>query len=372
MPAPKFHLTNVNNAFNPSSEQPSNIHEFQTNGDQSQEENIICYHYTSSHAMLSILNAQDKGCGSIRFTDSHYMNDRSEHMFFIKRLLEFLDKNSGKYPYCQQVINEFLLKKYSVEDFLSLRVSDFGDLLRENVESFNLKQDKESSDFSNYISRVKSRHFLFCLCRDDDSLHMWNYYLHNGNYQGYNIGIKPLDLLQSLRLPETGEFDPFLFYYGDVLYTKEQQEKQIKALCNTIESVQTNQSISIDPIQVGMMILWGYIQCFGLFFKDEKFIDEKEYRIVIECHEINQEHDLFTYLRSDKRNIRYTFYERNGILVPCLEIPLAKEAVKQITMAPILESKIAASSIRDFLSWNKYSDVEIKRRTLGRAALRRI
>ena len=351
--------TNVNKAFNPTSEQPSSIHVFQQNDDQALDENVVCYHYTSANAMLSILNALDKGYGSIRFTDSHYMNDRSEHMFFIKRLLEFLDKNSEKYPFCQQVINEFLLKKYSIEDFLSLHVSDFGDLF-ENVETTKLKQDKESSVFDNLFSRVKSRHFLFCLCRDDDSLHMWNYYLHNGNYQGYNIGIKPLDLLQNLRLPDTEEFDPFLFYYGDVLYTKEQQEKQIKALCNTIESVPKNPNRSNDPLQIGMMILWTYIQCFGLFFKDESFMDEKEFRIVIECHEINQKHDLFTYLRSDKRNIRYTFFERNGILVPCLEIPLAKEAVKQITMAPILESKIAASSVRDFLDWNNYSDVVIK------------
>ena len=53
----------------------------------------IKHHYTSPEAFLSII--QEK---KIRFTDYRYMNDKSENVYVVKVLLDFLEKNKGKYP----------------------------------------------------------------------------------------------------------------------------------------------------------------------------------------------------------------------------------------------------------------------------------
>jgi len=158
----------------------NNIRSFQPMDAQLQHDRTsVRYHYTSASALMAILNAQNKNYGSIRFTDARYMNDRSEHLFFVKRLLEFMDSNRQKYSFCQEVINDLLLKKHTPEDYISLRVSGI--------------EETESGKFF----YTNSRHYLFCLCKDDDSLHMWNYYLHSGNYQGYNIGLRLYDFLKS-------------------------------------------------------------------------------------------------------------------------------------------------------------------------------
>ena len=330
------------------------------------DETTICYHYTSASALMAILNTQDNrlDTGTVRFTDSRYMNDRSEHMFFIKRLLEFMENQRENFPFCQEVINEYLLKKHSVEDYINLRVFELNEPLLAKDAAELATQNDGAKFTSNILTRVKSRHFLFCLCRDSDSLHMWNYYIRNGNYQGYNIGIKPYDFLKNLSYTESEKHDPFLFYYGDVLYTREKQEGQIAALCRTIEDFQNTHQDRLTPLQMGQLILWSYIQCFGLFFKDESFANEQEYRIVIQFHETDLEHTLSNYLRTDTRNIGYSFFERNGILIPCLTVPLPKNAVSQITMAPILESSIASASIKEFLDSNGYSGVDVKQSTI--------
>ena len=66
------------------------------NGEQSikQDGKNITYHYTSPEAFLSIVQNQ-----SVRFTDVRFLNDKTEGIYFVKALLDFLDKNQGRYPY---------------------------------------------------------------------------------------------------------------------------------------------------------------------------------------------------------------------------------------------------------------------------------
>ena len=118
----------------------------------------VRYHYTSSGALMAILNTKNKGNGAVRFTDSRYMNDRSEHMYFVKRLLEFMEKARIKYPFCQEVINELLLKEHSPEDYISLKVAEIDVPNPEEAGAAS-----RNNAVSRILSRLKSRHFLFCL-----------------------------------------------------------------------------------------------------------------------------------------------------------------------------------------------------------------
>lgn len=299
----------------------------------------VRYHYTSATALLAILDAKNNENGSVRFTDSRYMNDRSEHFFFIKRLFEFMIEHRRIYPYCQEVINNLLLQKHNEKDYLSLKVSEL-----------------EEIEMNNFVY-TKSRHFLFCLSKDSDSLHMWNYYLHNGNYQGYNIGIKIYNFLKNFDYEDNRDLDPVRFYCGNILYKKKEQDKEIETLCKTIEELDKKTEYSL---QFAMAQLWSYIECYGLFYKDESFSDENEYRIVLQFEEPLAGVSVAEYFKNSNSDIKYSFFERNGVLVPCLSVPLAKAAVEQITMAPILESHIASESVKEFLESNNYTDVTVK------------
>lgn len=314
----------------------------------------IRYHYTSANALMAILKGQTKGFGSVRFTDARYMNDRSEHMFFIKCLLEYIDKHRKEYQYCQDIIGDLLLQNHTEKEYLSLSVSELDEF--------------ETQD----IIFTKTSNFLFCLSKEDDSLHMWNYYIHNGNYQGYNIGIHVNDFLKNFANDSSDKNDPIRFYCGDVIYEKTAQEKEIEILCKAIETFGDktkpfpDEKIGRFPsnTQLAMAYLWQYIQCCGLFYKDESFADEKEYRIVIQFDRYIANQKVSSFFNSKNTSIKFDFFDRNGVLVPYLSVPLAKEAVKQITMAPTMESRIASISMKEFLESNEYDKVDVEQSTI--------
>ena len=326
----------------PFSFKSKNIHSFQLNEAQAQHDRTaIRYHYTSASALMSILKTDNEGCGSIRFTDARYMNDRSEYMFFIKRLLEYMEEGKKTFPHCQEVINHLLLKNHTVDEYKSLHVFEV--------------EDVEYGAFS----FIKKRHFLFCLSKENDSLHMWNYYLRNGYYQGYNIGIKVYDFLSHFDYDSNEKHAPIMFFCGNVLYNKKKQEEEIEDLCGTIEDVMNRTSDNSFSLQIGMIYLWTYIESFGLFYKDEAFSDEQEYRIVIRYEEGFTEKPITSFFQDSYKGIEYEYFERNGIIVPCLKVPLIKNAVKQITMAPKFEKSIVSVALEDFLSFNGYQDVKV-------------
>ena len=66
------------------------------------EEKIV-YHYTSPEAFLNIIQGK-----SVRFSDILYLNDKSEKKFFIKKLVEFCNKNQSQYAHFHDACEELL------------------------------------------------------------------------------------------------------------------------------------------------------------------------------------------------------------------------------------------------------------------------
>lgn len=191
-----------------------NIRSFQPQDASAQHDRTTTrYHYTSANALMAILDTGNNS-GSVRFTDARYMNDRSEHMYFVKLLLEYMEEHKVEYQYCQDVINELLFKDqpYSLNDYLSLRV-------------FEIKDVK----IDNYLF-PKPRHFLFCMSKNNDSLHMWNYYVHNGYYQGYNLGIRIYDFLKIFD-QESAKKMIQLKYIVEMCYTQKVNKKKKLKCC---------------------------------------------------------------------------------------------------------------------------------------------
>ena len=315
------------------------------------------YHYTSPNALLSILTT-----GCLRFTDARYMNDTSETLYFLKLLLEFIEKNKERYPLSLECINA-LLTKNSFEDIKSLKVSNINYDL-----TFMNKKDAP------YIPK---RVFVFCTSSDSDSLNMWNYYVHNGNYQGYNIGINMNKLLKTFHSIGLDKIGKIKISHGNVLYNLKEQNFEIELFLNSTESAlrehynlfnnendESQNQIHNSFIAYGEMIIYQYIENSAAFFKHTKFSGENEFRIVVEIRE-----DLIPYNKETAKeffgesyeNMYLNFCVKNGLLVPYLQVPLVKDAIQQITISPITEYEIAKSSIEEVLDINGYKNVNVKK-----------
>ena len=230
---------------------------FKVAGSNKEQEDIV-YHYTSPDAFLSIIQNQ-----TIRFTDIRYLNDRAEGIYFVKLLLDFVGKNSGKYPYFEEAINQLL------------KGNDWARI--QNLETTEVH--------FNEIPRMPykaERVFVFCACAEPDLLNMWNYYVNNGAYQGYNIGLRVKELLKTFDTPDQNIIDAFHVYYGNVLYDEKRQMSEIRMLAESIE-----RGIEATPdkkraIKYAQLNLRGYINAQGAFYKHPKFKAENEFRIIIE------------------------------------------------------------------------------------------
>ena len=123
------------------------------------------YHYTSPAGFLSIIE-QDK----LWFSDSQFLNDRSEYVY-IKQLFKEAEEN---------IDNK---KSAEGEEFIDY-------IFGSPYEGYRIKSNfkKESSPRRGWaLEHV--RYYLLCASVEQDSHSLWNYYVKNNNYQGYNIGI---------------------------------------------------------------------------------------------------------------------------------------------------------------------------------------
>lgn len=290
----------------------------------------IKHHYTSPEAFLSII--QEK---KIRFTDYRYMNDKSENVYVVKVLLDFLEKNKGKYPNAEEVVYEMLKEN----DLKSIQNLDICSIKYTQIPRFTYKP---------------ARKCVFCMCDEQDSLHMWNYYVNNNSYRGMNIGIKVINFLNIFDSAETKLLDPIQIFYGSVLYNQNKQFKEIETLMkNTekcIKSIHSNNNNNNQKYAI--LRLREYIDTKGLFYKSVKFKDEKEYRIVIEIDE--------KILDANKIDgIEECYCVKNGIISPYLNVQLPNDAISSVCLSPMTEFQISHDSIKRLLEHNEFINFSI-------------
>ena len=306
------------------------IHNYVKDGLIISKDSKIVYHYTSPEGFLGILKSQN-----VRFTDIRYMNDKSEGIYFIKFLLEYLENNKGIYPNVEEIVNDML------------KENDYEDIKRLNVTNIKYR--------TNWYGKIKpARTFLFCTCTEPDSLNMWNYYVKNNTYQGYNIGFKVETFLKKLgdMVPENKSFS---IYYGKVLYSLQEQQEEIKSLLKSLEIELSERSGRPYLSSFADMYLKRYIDLYGVFYKHPKFAGEQEYRFVIEFdNEQNDKELMFREWIDNSKNITEDFCVKNGIIAPFLNVPFSKNAIARVYLSPMTEFEIAKQSIREIIYKNNY------------------
>ncbi len=309
------------------------------------------YHYTSPKGLDGIISSG--AYGRIWASDIKCMNDRSELC------------------YSYELIKEYV---YSIEDRLHPKVKEF-------IVSTCKRFVKNRLDTEDYVQNA-DEYYLISFSFERDNLNLWRCYTKNADCMGYNIGLD-LDTL----LGHLNEGGIPVFSSGKVLYRREEQigvlEKMILPLNAMYVERGTNDAAAAEVIK---RFLLDMLMVAGVFFKHPAFYDEKEYRIVIRltrqegtsaiggvpqvaqkrlpvihkhlrCSVLEAMASKYVVRNSAKRKPAHPevhFREHHGLLVPYLEIPIEREAVRSIGISPAQRPDLGRYSIVRLLAARNY------------------
>ncbi len=304
--------------------------------DGNERNTLTAYHYTSPGAFHAIINE-----GVVRFSDIRYMNDKSEMVYAVKILLDFLDEHPNEYLFVRDVLDTLI------------GTNNFSDIQELNVTNvvFN--------DIPNF-EYMATRNFLFCLSTEKDSLNMWNYYVQNGHYEGFNIGFNLNELIRTFDTSADKVKEGFFVYYGRVIYNRDKQFEAIKEIVDKIEHM-NNQAIK-PIIPFAALTLRNEIESKGLFIKHPEFSSEHEYRIVVHIAEQRIPHSLDEaqkYFGENNKMIVEDFCVKNGLVVPFLKVKIPTSSIAKVTISPIAEFELASKGTKEFLHIKGFSKAEI-------------
>lgn len=195
---------------------------------------------------------------------------------------------------------------------------------------------------------------------------MWNYYVHEGNYQGYNIGFtvnqinKCLDFVKNTK----GKVR-----FGKVIYKKSLQveivirlfletDSKYKELLNKAKEEEKDPKYEqiIREECIGDIV--SKIENLRFFYKDESFKSEEEFRFVLILPS--------EYVISGKgselgKNLETGVSINNGIFKPHCDVNIDKiKTISSINISPIMEGELAKSGINRAMKqygYNKNIDI---------------
>ena len=286
------------------------------NGFERKKNNKV-YHYTSPIGLYSILSNN-----TIRFSDIQFLNDKFEYLQ-IKTPLSNVLKRINKNFYNSNLI--------------------------ENIDLW-LKNNYEFQD-----TNVKYRYYVFCTSLKRDALNMWNYYVKDGKYEGYNVCLDIDEFVEFINDKFLNNVDDVELWYGNVVYEKIIQENLIeKYLINIDKELyevkkEVSKSGYYTYLQMAQEEIINYMEICRLFFKNKAFEDEKEYRFVLKLpFDVNLDEFL-----------GYGFKVNNGLFCPYYDLYLDKNIIKCITLSPMLEYELGKKGLELFLRHIGFYNIEI-------------
>lgn len=242
-------------------------------------ENEFLYHYTKIHGVQGIL--KDK---SIRATKSDFLNDTNEMVYMLSVV--------------EEVIKEIMNAKWK-------------EALYESI----IKNASETRKQNNYVISFST---------NADSITLWAEF---GDNTGYNIGFCGCEMIELLEKSHS------LLTHGKVIYEKRTQKEIVRDLLTEIIPKKIGYSferIMEMSVKGGRCVEYEklckkflkVIATYALFFKQEEFAAEEEYRVVFKGEE----------------NDEILFREREGFLLPYMLIQLKEKnqwlPVHNVTVAP--------------------------------------
>lgn len=286
----------------------------------------ILYHYTKCHGAQGIITQR-----SIRATRSDFLNDTNE-IYYILTVV-------------QDVIG-------------TIKEPKWRELLTRNI-----------LESTGQIRRNK--YYVAAFSIDPDSITLWAEF---GDTTGYNVGFDSSELVPAI------EHNQPVSYHGYVIYSQKKQKMILEELLfqripeqleSDFQTTMANAVIQDEQIKDKQLDKQDEIykdSCFrhlcqmfqkavgvyALFFKQEEFAAEKEYRFVFK----------------HKNNTQVQFREKDGFMMPYIMIALGDQdkqlPIQSMTVAPKNHIDLAREGMELYLQHHGY-DVKVK---LSRIKLR--
>jgi hypothetical protein len=275
------------------------------------------YHYTSPEGFREIIGGKNN---CLRFTRSVCLNDSSEG----KYIEQIYESSIKKLLDTKSISNEFF------DEIKGIRPETIEEVERdttdEEKERYNEWEKINKSGLpapEKHYSWKECDTYICCFSKSRDSLPMWNYYSKNDRYEGYNIGF------------HTGLGWGFYDNAFDVVYSEEEQTQLIEAV--VIKAYDVYQKDG--DCQKAKQAITYCLTSWRFMFKHSYFQHEEEVRAIYHLPRDRQPHD----------KPKIEFRTKNGMIIPYVELPFEKQAVSNVTIAPLVTEEIAVETAKQFL-----------------------
>jgi hypothetical protein len=297
----------------------------------------VVYHYTSPEGAYSILKNK-----TLRFTDCQYLNDRGESLYIRESLKE-------------AVVLVAKERKLTLKDL---------DAYVDRIVQFETYSGTDYSNpvfYDSYVEHPDIRYYILCTSLNSDSASMWNYYVKNGDYRGYNLGFN-ISFLDNLK--QFFNENKIGIQHGKVIYNKKDQvniiyDKLIKEYDENIKNDPNNDAhCGICELEI-IEHMRDFIGSKRLFFKNPAFESEQEYRVVLRVS------DAFVSPKANGKDIFQKEFKvgSSGIITPYLEwhytLDQKAELFTQITLSPSIEEDLAKESFKRFLNEDVQRNIQV-------------
>lgn len=280
------------------------------------DDDCSIYHYTSPMGLNGIITNH-----TLRFTDRNYLNDYSE----------------GRY-----VLDLCLNSRF--ETPLPLQFRKF---YRETC-----------NRLYNNLS-IKKRHVYQCsFSINKDNLSLWNYYSKNDGVKWYNVGFNAKDLKEKLimndRVPTEHSIKIFC---GKVIYDEKKQKRILKNIVKEFSVVIQENAENVEFCKIAVEVLIEKILQVGSFFKSSCFKIEDEFRLLIflaSVWDVKSKSVKFMFI-----NKGASTYEKNGLLIPYVDVEFDRDALKEIGISPTLSYEEISGNIKNALKLNGFNENQI-------------
>ena len=266
----------------------------------------LMYHYTSADGLMGIIGKEHV---KLRFTKYSVLNDTQEGKILKDRYIAVCNELSEKGIIDNEVKEAFM-------EAIENPIQNYTHTLKDEKGTIIEKGNYNIEDM-----------FICSFSRKQDSLSMWNYYVKNGGYQGYNIKIRcPIQKdIRAFRVEYSDEnLKEVMTRCAERINERRETEKQYRSLLN---------------------MLRHYLGFCRLIHKSEYFEHEEEVRLILTAED------------AEKRKCK--FREKNGVLMPYIERDFDKEILQKITVGPLIEREVAKENLELYLENNEYENVEI-------------
>lgn len=273
-------------------------------------EDELLYHYTSPQGLSGILKKEEI---ELRFTKCDCLNDITEGNsivdFYKSTCTKLLSIKRIDQGYYDSIINLLPTNELPfIYDAKPLQL----------IDGIPVKD----SCFSEYVS------YVFCFSKLSNSLPLWNYYLKNGCYEGYNLGFHPE------KLKESFHYHPKMNFHSEFIVVEYDDDEKDDILLDFIEALyrfRYTDDIHLSKTKVAIsqeLFKWRYA------FKPEYFSHEKEVRILIHVPLNENKTALALFVKPQLR-----FSDEIGIPKYIFTSLTDKKALNEITISPLFIDK---------------------------------